>query len=510
MVWRLEDSQGNEAGKIVWELVPYTRGRGLDLGCGPSKAFPHFIGVDNRVDTQLFGVQMNPDITVDDCAKLGIFGSASMDFVFSSHLLEHIQDFKAALKEWWRVIKPNGYLVLYLPHKNFYPNIGTPGSNPDHKHDFMPEDIEKAMKEIGHWDLVRNEDRNENIEYSFFQVYQKKQGKHEYSYKKPRPEKRCAIVRYGAFGDLIQASSLFPGLKAEGYHVTVYTTTRGAEIIKHDPNVDHIQLQDTDQVPNHLLPDFWNWESKKYDKWINLSESVEGTWLGLPGRTNANWPINLRRKYMNTNYLEFAHDLAGLPHEFHQKFYPSADEKAWAVKERKKIGGDKLFMYCLSGSGVHKVWPHMDAFLARLLITYPNARIMTVGGPQDEMLETGWENEKRVVRMAGKHTIRETLSMLDQVDMVIGPETGVINASGFMSMPKILFLSHSSNENLSKHWVNTIALEPKNTACFPCHLMHFGWDNCKRDDATGTAACAADIGVDQTWDAVQQLMKKAA
>ena len=47
MAWRLEDPQGNEAAKIKYEIVPYTRGQGLDIGCGPFKAFPHFIGVDN-------------------------------------------------------------------------------------------------------------------------------------------------------------------------------------------------------------------------------------------------------------------------------------------------------------------------------------------------------------------------------------------------------------------------------------------------------------------------------
>ena len=34
MSWNINDPQGNESGKIKWEIVPYTRGRGLDLGCG--------------------------------------------------------------------------------------------------------------------------------------------------------------------------------------------------------------------------------------------------------------------------------------------------------------------------------------------------------------------------------------------------------------------------------------------------------------------------------------------
>ena len=76
------------------------------------------------------------------------------------------------------------------PHKEFYPNIGTEGANPDHKHDFMPDDIIDAMRAFGGWDLVRNEDRNENIEYSFFQVYQKTAGKEQrYSYRDEKPAK---------------------------------------------------------------------------------------------------------------------------------------------------------------------------------------------------------------------------------------------------------------------------------------------------------------------------------
>jgi hypothetical protein len=40
--------------------------------------------------------------------------------------------------------------------------------------------------------------------------------------------------------------------------------------------------------------------------------------------------------------------------------------------------------------------------------------------------------------------------------------------------------------------------------------MHYSFEHCKRDDATGTSACSADIGVDQAWSAVETLMKKAA
>src|SRR3990167_9570903 len=176
MVWRAEDPQCNEAGKVLWELVPYTRGLGLDIGCGPAKAFPHFIGVDNRKDTALFGIKMDPDMTVPDATSLSMWSDKSVDFIFSSHMLEHIVDYKGCLREWWRLIKEGGHLCLYLPDEDEYPKVGTPGANPDHKWDVNYDKIVDAMKEIGSWDLLRFEKRNQGAEYSLFFVFKKISG----------------------------------------------------------------------------------------------------------------------------------------------------------------------------------------------------------------------------------------------------------------------------------------------------------------------------------------------
>lgn len=509
-MWRASDPCGDESGKIRWETVQYTRGRGLDLGCGPNKLWPHVIGVDSYQDTQLFGIQMKPDV-VSDCTKLEVFGSASMDFVYSSHLLEHVKDPAATLKEWWRLVKPAGFLILYLPHKEHYPNIGTEGANPDHKSDFMPQDIVDIMIDVGGWDLVRNEDRAADREYSFFQVFKKRgDKKHLYSYSAPKPEKTAAICRYGAFGDAIQASSILPALKAQGYHITFYCTQRTQDVLLHDPHIDAWYIQDTDQVPNQVLGDFWANERKKFDKFINLSESIEGTLLSLPGRPNHSWPINLRRKVMDVNYFEFTHDLADVPLPPKPKFYSTPEEKEWAKKERAKFGGDMLIMYSLAGSSVHKVWPWQDQLFARILIEYPNARIVTVGDEMSQMLEIGWEKEARVVCKSGKYTIRQSMSLLAECDMVIGPETGMLNAAAHMSMPKIVFLSHSSANNLTKYWLNTTSLEPSNTPCWPCHKMHYSFDHCNRDEPTGVSLCAANTSLDSAWDAFKNHLKRAA
>ena len=189
MVWKADDPQGNESGKIRWELVKWTRGRGLDVGCGPNKAFPHMIGVDNGADIQLFGHQFKPDVWIDDAADLRLFGTESMDFVYSSHVLEHIPFDKVVkcLKEWLRVIKINGYLVMYLPDETLYPKAGEPGANPDHKWNVSYQLMIDLMEKAGHWDLVDWQRRDQNDEYSLFFVFQKKAKAHTFSCTEPKP-----------------------------------------------------------------------------------------------------------------------------------------------------------------------------------------------------------------------------------------------------------------------------------------------------------------------------------
>jgi len=515
-MWRAQDPQCHEADKIKYLIVPYTRGRGLDIGCGANKAFPHFIGIDNYGHAQQFGIGMKPDVYVEDATKLDLFTNESMDFVFSSHTLEHIVDTEKTLKEWWRVIKKSGYLVLYLPHKDLYPNIGEEGANPDHKHDFEPDDIIKIMREIQGFDLLISEKRDQDNglgkpgnEYSFLQVYRKRSDheQHFQCYEK-QPKKTALVIRYGGFGDMIQASSILPGLKEMGYHVIFNTTEKGKDILKNDPHIDEFYIQDTDQVPNHELGLYWEALKKRFTKFVNLSESVEGTLLSLPGRVPNTWNDQARHLAMNVNYIELTHAIAQVRMPCKSKFYATDEEKKWAKLEAHKMPGLKI-LYSLAGSSVHKTWPHLDALLARILLTYPDSTIVLTGDYMCKLLEQGWENEKRVWSRSGEWTIRQTLTFAcHEADLIIGPETGVLNAAGMEEVPKIVCLSHSSEENLTKHWKNTLSLTTTGVHCYPCHRMHYNFDNCIKHDS-GTALCQWNITIDQMWEAVQTHLKKS-
>lgn len=538
MVWKIDGPMGNESGKIKWEIVKWTRGRGLDLGSGIAKTYPHFIGVDNRKDQTLFNMPVNPDVWVESAADLHMFASGSMDFIFSSHLLEHIPLERTdprtfpdpiqralaermiiekhsaldALKEWMRVLKREGYLVLYVPDEAQYPKVGEPGANPDHCWNVSYEKVIELMRATGiGWDLVDYQVRSADAEYSLFFVFQKKNSKHHFSFQRDRPKKTACIVRYGAFGDLLQTSSVAAGLKDQGFHVTLMTSPPGHQVIEFDPNIDELYLQEKDQVPNHLLGDYWKYHSKKYDRWVNLSESVECSLLSVPGKTPHTWTPAARHKYMNHNYVELSHLIAGVPHNPRVHFYPRPEEGAWAKAERARIGGAPLVLWALAGSSVHKTWDGLDRTVASILTEFPDAHVLFVGGPDAQILEQGWENEKRVFCRSGKYSIRHTMSILEFVDVAIGPETGIMNAMSNLPVPKVLFLSHSTEENLCRDWTNTVSIASERTVCPgrgnneapACHQLHYSWEYCKQVPERGIAQCQADIDGESAWLAIR-------
>ena len=326
-----------------------------------------------------------------------------------------------------------------------------------------------------------------------------------------RKNKTVCIVRYGAFGDIVQASSLFPIFKDKGYDVCVNVTPIGAGMLKSNPYVDQLIVQKDDQINNFKLGDYWKKMEECFDKFVQLSESVEGRLLLNPERdvkvdgkiirVEASEGYHLSKEEIHErcdkNYLEETHRIAGVEFKHGPVFYPSPSEKAWAKKQRKKIKTKNVVLWSLSGSSVHKVYPWTDNVIAALLLKRPNTSIITVGDHLCQLLEVGWEKEKRVIMKAGKLPINKTLALLPHCDVIVGPETGVLNAASMLPNHKCVFLSHSSNENLTKHWKNTTAFEPVDCPCFPCHKLHFGFSTCNRDSQSGGALCASNIKPDR-------------
>lgn len=489
MVWRPEDPQGEEAQKVRFDVLRYCK-RGFDIGCGPRKVWPHLIGIDSGKDTQLFGIQMKPDLMVPNAARMTMFADGCVDTVFSSHTLEHIEDYRAALKEWWRLLSVGGHLILYLPHRDLYPRIGEPGSNPDHKHDFAPEDIVAAMREIApDWSLLVNETRDQGTEYSFLQVFRREaagKGQRDVA-SEPRHPKRVGFVRVGGHGDALWAASPIAHYKEQGWHTTVYVASAGAKILRHDPNIDDlVELPDNVLSHEELLA-CWAHLARHHDKWINLVGSVENRLLAHRESNEFYLPHALRHELMNTNYLEMVHRYADIPPgDWRQRFHPTDEEREWARRMRLLLDGPVVVINP-AGSGPVKYWPHTQRLME--LLAARGVYSLALGDIRDDKV-IGVEPYGIFVGM--EWPVRHALAYALQADAVVATESLIANAAAFEPMLKVITLSHSSVENLTKHWINTASAEPTTLSCYPCHRIHpvhFGF--CTRDTVTNAAACQA-------------------
>jgi SAM-dependent methyltransferase len=97
-------------------------GKGIDIGCGPDPIFPDVCGFDKQSG---------------DANEITQYVHEQFDFVFSSHCLEHMNDPREAIQEWWKLVRPGGHLFFIVPDEDLYEQGVFPSRfNDDHKATF--------------------------------------------------------------------------------------------------------------------------------------------------------------------------------------------------------------------------------------------------------------------------------------------------------------------------------------------------------------------------------------
>jgi SAM-dependent methyltransferase len=68
---------------------------------------------------------------------LEYFDEQSFDCVYSSHCLEHLEKPLAVIQEWWKLVRPGGFLIVVVPDEDLYEQGVWPSMfNSDHKSTF--------------------------------------------------------------------------------------------------------------------------------------------------------------------------------------------------------------------------------------------------------------------------------------------------------------------------------------------------------------------------------------
>jgi predicted SAM-dependent methyltransferase len=146
----------SETSKCRERLAQYCTGSGLDIGAGGDPILPSSIIVDLQEPYAYVGD--NPVQISGDASNMFWFADNVLDYIYSSHLLEDFEDTEAVLREWLRVLKVNGRMIIYCPDEQVYRQVckdtGQP-YNSHHKHDnFSLLFIKEIFEKIGRVKII--------------------------------------------------------------------------------------------------------------------------------------------------------------------------------------------------------------------------------------------------------------------------------------------------------------------------------------------------------------------
>ncbi len=83
----------------------YCTGKGIDIGYGGDP-------ITDNCETW--------DIENGDAHYINKHISKKFNYIYSSHLLEHLENPQLALTNWWKILDNNGFLILYVPDRDLY------------------------------------------------------------------------------------------------------------------------------------------------------------------------------------------------------------------------------------------------------------------------------------------------------------------------------------------------------------------------------------------------------
>ena len=130
----LHQAIGNAAQFAIPYAKHYCKGVGYDVGCMKEEwAFPGSIPIDLKFPNEYHALNLPL--------------KEEVDYIFSSHCLEHIYEWVDVLNYWYLKLKTGGVIFLYLPH--YDQEYWRPWNDRRHVTIFTPEIISDWMKSKG-------------------------------------------------------------------------------------------------------------------------------------------------------------------------------------------------------------------------------------------------------------------------------------------------------------------------------------------------------------------------
>jgi hypothetical protein len=126
-------AQGNASQFAIPFALHFCKGTGYDIGfCKEEWKLPGARGID---------------VSLGDGFDANCLPEGLVDYMYSSHCLEHVPDWVSTLEYWLEHIREGGILFLYLP--DISQTYWRPWYNRKHRHVFTPEILRAFLQDHG-------------------------------------------------------------------------------------------------------------------------------------------------------------------------------------------------------------------------------------------------------------------------------------------------------------------------------------------------------------------------
>lgn len=132
--------EGNASQFAIPYAKHFCKGEGYDIGCMKKEwSFPGSIPVDLSFDDEYDALNLPKKV----------------DYIYSSHCLEHTENWVVVMDYWYTMLKHNGILFLYLP--DYSQEYWRPWHNHKHIHVLEPNIIKDYMLDKGYSNIYIGE-----------------------------------------------------------------------------------------------------------------------------------------------------------------------------------------------------------------------------------------------------------------------------------------------------------------------------------------------------------------
>jgi predicted SAM-dependent methyltransferase len=127
-------AQGHASQFAIPYALQVCKGRGYDIGCMKREwSFPGSHAID---------------LSFDDMYDANNLPERDVDYIFSSHCLEHIDNWVETMEYWHSCLRQGGVLFLYLP--DYSQEYWRPWNNKKHRNMFSPTIMKDCMQHLGY------------------------------------------------------------------------------------------------------------------------------------------------------------------------------------------------------------------------------------------------------------------------------------------------------------------------------------------------------------------------